>query len=69
MRSLFVGHFQKEQERDLLGASHVGNPIIAQDMRIVPSFVDNHFGVRHVVSVSTAKCPSVLFFDQQSNRD
>ena len=30
---LLVGHFQKEQKRDLLGVSHVGKPIIAQDMR------------------------------------
>ena len=27
---LLVGHFQKEQKRDLLGVSHVGKPIIAQ---------------------------------------
>ena len=37
---LLVGHFQKEQKRDLLGVSDVGKPIIAQDMRKVPSFVD-----------------------------
>ena len=29
---LLVGHFQKEQKRDLLGVSHVGKPIIPQDM-------------------------------------
>lgn len=46
---LLVGHFQKEQKRDLLGVSHVGKPIIAQDMGKVPSFVDNLFGVGHVV--------------------
>ena len=27
---LLVGHFQKEQKRDLLGVSYVGKPIIAQ---------------------------------------
>ena len=31
---LLVGHFQKEQKRDLIGVSHVGKPIIAQDMGI-----------------------------------
>ena len=46
---LFVGHFQKEQKRDLLGVGHVGKPIIAQDMGKVPSFVDDLFCVRHVV--------------------
>ena len=45
---LLVGHFQKEQKRDLLGVSHVGKPIIAQDMRKVPSFVDDLFGIGHV---------------------
>jgi len=29
---LLVGHFQKEQKRDLLDVSHVGKPIIGQDM-------------------------------------
>ena len=32
---LLVGHFQKEQKRDLLGVSYVGKPLIAQDMRKV----------------------------------
>ena len=35
---LLVGHFQKQQKRDLLGVSHVGKPIIAQDMGKVPGF-------------------------------
>ena len=35
---LLVGHFQKEQKHDLLGVSHAGKPIIAQDMRKVLIF-------------------------------
>ena len=44
---LLVGHFPQEQKSDLLGVSHLGKPIIAQDMGKVPSFVDDHFGIRH----------------------
>ena len=40
---LLVGHFQKEQKRDLLGVSHVGKPVVAQDIRKVPSLVDVYF--------------------------
>ena len=52
---LLVGHFQKEQKRDLLGVSHVGKPIIAQDMRKVPSFVDDLFGVRYLQPAFTGE--------------
>lgn len=47
---MLVGHFQKEQKHDLLGVSHVGKPIIAQDMGKIPSFNDYFFGVRHFLS-------------------
>ncbi len=38
---LFVGHFQKEQKRNLLRVGHIRKPIIPQHMGEVPGFVDD----------------------------
>ena len=42
---LLVGHFQKEQKRNLLGVGHVRKPIIPQHVREISSFVDNFLSV------------------------
>ena len=40
----FVGHLQKEQERDLLGVGHVREAVVPQDVGEVPGFVDDILG-------------------------
>ena len=46
---LLVRHLEKEQKRDLLGVSHVREPVVAQDVREIPGLVDDLLrGVAHV---------------------
>jgi hypothetical protein len=40
----FVGHFEEQQEGDLLRVGHVRQPVVPQDVGEVPGFVDDVLG-------------------------
>ena len=54
---LLVGHFQKEQKRNLLSVGHVRKPIIPQHMREIPGFVEDFLGVRPQSQPAPASLP------------
>jgi len=39
--ALLMGHLEKEQEGQLLHVVAVGEPVIAEDVAVVPEFLDN----------------------------
>ena len=43
--ALLVRHFQEQQKRQLLDVIAVGQPVIPQDVAVVPEFLDELLGV------------------------
>ena len=42
---LFIGHLQKEQKRQLLDVIAVRQPVVAQDVAVIPEFLNKGGGV------------------------
>ncbi len=42
---MFMGHFEEEQVGELLDVVAVGHAVVAQDVAVVPEFLDDVLGV------------------------
>ena len=70
-RVLLVGHLEEQQVRELFQVVAVGEPVVAEDVAVVPEFVDDRLAVAHAspssrFSVTTSRSARSVAISQTS---